>query len=162
MSAPVHKETIHIEDIKEGLKKRTAAQGFGLIIGSVLVLMGLLGFLANASFPIGIELESGSFLGFEVNGWHNLIHLFSGLLLLSVCWNPTASRGMAIGFAVLYTVLTVAGLVDSSSNLLGLVPMNGFDNALHALLAFLAILSALYPSIDREGLEADHDSTPES
>ncbi len=60
---------------------RTPAQWYCLLGGLALLLAGILGFLAESSFKTGDALERGSLLGFDVNGWHNIVHLLSGLLL---------------------------------------------------------------------------------
>lgn len=121
---------------------RTPAQWYCLLAGLSLLLAGILGFIADASFDTGDDLQGGSFIGFEVNAIHNLIHLASGLLLLVASRARRPARAVAIGFGAVYGVVAIIGLVDGS-DVLGLIPINGADNVLHVALALLGIVAGL-------------------
>jgi len=122
-------------------------------VGATLLLVGLLGFIADGSFDTAGsadtdrlgnangELQGDSFLGFEVNGWHNLVHIASGLLLLSVFRNRKAAKTVALVFGVLYGIVTLIGLIDGN-DVLGLFPVNPADNILHIALTAAALLAA--------------------
>jgi uncharacterized protein DUF4383 len=120
---------------------RTLAQEYCLIVGLVLVLVGALGFTADASFGSADD-GKGEFLGFTVNGWHNVVHLLSGLLLLSLRGTPWRARAGALTFGVLYAVVAVWGIITGDS-VLWIIPVDAADNILHVALAALAILAAL-------------------
>jgi hypothetical protein len=112
------------------------AKLFCRVVGPVLILVGL--------------------LGFEVNGWHNVVHILSGaFLLLGARGKEAASRGadairdhadtarkVALTFGVVYLLVTIIGLIDGN-DVLGLFPVNGADNVLHLVLALSAIAAAL-------------------
>jgi hypothetical protein len=52
--------------------------------GTGLVLLGLGGFIASASFSAGAAVHGDHFLRlFEINGWHNLLHIASGIALFT-------------------------------------------------------------------------------
>jgi hypothetical protein len=51
---------------------RTPAQWYCLLTGVVLLLVGILGFLSDASFDTGDAVQGDEFLGFEANAIHNL------------------------------------------------------------------------------------------
>ena len=143
---------------------RTPAQWYCLIFGAVLLLAGLLGFIADASFDVGGwsdgeargnadgQLQGDGFLGFEVNGWHNLVHIASGLLLLSAFRRNRTARTVALVFGVLYAIVTLIGLVDGN-DILGFMPINPADNILHLLLTAAAILAALASRRDHDGVD---------
>jgi hypothetical protein len=143
---------------------RTPAQWFCLLVGATLLLVGLLGFIADASFDVAGtgdgesngnangELQGDSFLGFEVNGWHNLVHIASGLLLLSAFAKRKAAKTVALAFGVIYALVTVIGMIDGN-DVLGILPVNPADNVLHLVLSAAAILAALASKAD----DHDHD-----
>ena len=132
---------------------RTPAQWYCLLGGLALLLAGALGFLADASFDTGStadvdrlgnangQLQGDSFLGFEVNGWHNLIHIASGLFLLLGASRARRARTFALTFGALYGVVTIFGLIDGN-DVLGLFPINAADNVLHIGLTALAFIAA--------------------
>jgi hypothetical protein len=121
---------------------RTPAQWYCLLAGLALLLAGIFGFIADASFDTGDDLQGGSFIGFEVNAIHNLIHLASGLVLLAASRRRGLARSVAIGFGLVYGLVAVIGLIDGS-DVLGLIPINSADNVLHVALAALGIISGL-------------------
>ena len=105
---------------------RSAAQWFCLIVGATLVVVGLLGFLAEAKFDTSAggdpgALDGENFILFEVNGWHNIVHTASGLFLLALAGKYRTARTAALAFGAIYAVVTVVGLVDGH-DVLGLDP----------------------------------------
>jgi len=138
-------------------RRRAPAQWYCLLAGLALLLAGLFGFIADASFDPSTtadtdrlgnangELQGDSFLGFEVNGWHNVVHIASGLALLAASAAARTARTVALGFGVVYGVVTLIGLIDGS-DVLGLFPINAADNILHLALSLLAIVAALAPT----------------
>ena len=120
---------------------RTLAQAYCLVAGLVLLLAGALGFISDAHFGTATD-GRGEFLGFAVNGWHNVVHIASGLFLLAVRGEAARARAGALVFGVLYGAVAVWGFITGDS-VLGIVAIDRADNWLHAGLAALAILSAL-------------------
>jgi len=138
---------------------RTPAQWYCLLAGLSLLLAGVLGFFADSSFDTGDDVAGGSFIGFEVNAIHNLIHVASGALLLAASPRRRSARAVAIGFGVVYGVVAIIGLVDGS-DVLGLIPINSADNVLHVALALLGIVCGLMSRDDtRRRSEALADRT---
>jgi hypothetical protein len=120
------------------------ARAYCLLVGPVLVLVGLLGFVTDSGFSIGDGVQGDNLVAFEVNGWHNLVHIGSGLLLLAGVRSWRTARTVALIFGVTYGLVTLIGLVDGS-DVLGIIPVNGADNVLHLALSALAILAAVAP-----------------
>ena len=121
---------------------KTLAQKYCLLTGIVLIAIGILGFLAEGSFATGDGLQGGSLLGFEVNGWHNLVHLASGLVLLAAANTRPSAKTVAIGFGVVYAIVFLIGLIQGDE-VLGILPVNGADHVLHFLLAAAGIAAGL-------------------
>ena len=114
---------------------------FALIFGIVFLAVGVLGFVPGAATHMAGEgLNSHSMLLglFMVSPLHNAAHLLFGL------WGLAGSRstGGAVayfkGVAVIYALLTVLGLIGSTADLFGMIPLGGYDVYLHAALAAVA------------------------
>jgi hypothetical protein len=127
----------------------TTSQKVAGLVGLVLLAAGLLGFAGNDGFATGDELDRGSFLGLDVNGWHNLVHAGSGLLLLIGATSRRRARGAWRLLLLAYVVVLVAGLIDQvgtpsgpGDDVFGVLPVNGPDHLLHAALVLLAIWGA--------------------
>lgn len=123
--------------------ERTLAQYFSLGIGAVLTLVGLIGFAVNSDFSTGTELTSDSLLGFDVNGWHNVAHLATGLLGLYMGTDVGLSRIYAAVIGITYLALFIWGLIDKT--ILGAVPINTPDMVLHGAIAIAGIAVAMAP-----------------
>ena len=109
-------------------------------MGTVLTVAGIVGFFYSASF--GSPGEVDKMLGiFEVNGWHNVVYLATGLLgLLAAAY---AARSYALGVGALYVALAIWGFViGSGDSIAGIVPVNAEDNVLHLFLGLAGLGSA--------------------
>jgi hypothetical protein len=120
----------------------TPAQWYGVLAGAALVLAGILGFIADATFEVGDDLQRDEFIGFDVNGWHNIVHLASGAVLLVAAFRPAPARAVALAFGLVYGVVAIIGLIDGD-DILGVLPINAADNVLHLALAGIGILAAV-------------------
>ena len=132
------------------------AQAFCGLVGIVLILAGILGFFGDSSF--GGPDQRGTFLGLDVNGWHNLVHIATGLLLLAGLPSPRAARAVCVVFGGAYALVSVLGWIDGS-DVLGLIPIDSADNVLHSVLAVLALVAAAAPA-PRPREEAVHRAEP--
>lgn len=113
-----------------------------MIAGSVLVLIGILGFVP------GIVNANGYLLGmFAVNLTHNLVHLISGAVLLGAAYmnNGASARTTLLVVGAVYAVVAVVGFIAPGVTNSILAPNAAAsitaDNFLHLLLAvvFLAV-----------------------
>jgi hypothetical protein len=121
---------------------RTPAQWYCLLVGAALLLAGVAGFVADASFDTGTGLQGDLFLGFEVNGWHNVVHVLSGAVLLAASPRRPTARAVAAAFALTYGVVTIIGIADGE-DVLGLIPVNPADNVLHVAISLVGLLAAI-------------------
>ena len=121
---------------------RTPAQIYALAFGALLLVVGLVGFLANGSFDTGANVQGDNLLAFEVNGWHNVVHIASGVAGLLLSRTNATARLYAFGFGAVYALVTIIGLVDGES-VLGIFPVNTADDVLHLLIAATGFLAGL-------------------
>lgn len=132
-----------------GSNDRTFAQWYCLLAGAALAAAGVFGFIADATFDTGNGIQGDKLILFEVNAWHNIIHLASGAVLLLAAAKRASARTVALAFGLVYGVVTAIGLIDGE-DVLGLIPINPADNILHIALSSVGILAALTsPSDDR-------------
>jgi hypothetical protein len=122
---------------------RSPAQRYALVIGAALTLAGIVGFFYSDAF--GKPGEIDDVLGvLSVNGWHNVVHLLSGLIGLAVARSYSGSRAYAIGFGAVYTAVAIWGFViGDGESILGFLPVNSEDNVLHLLIALAGIGAGL-------------------
>jgi hypothetical protein len=127
------------------MEDRSPAQVFALVIGVTLVAAGILGFFYSASFSTGDATERDALLGIlDVNGWHNLVHIASGVAGLAVARSYGGARGYAIALGAVYILITVLGFVAGDGDeLFNLIPVNTEDNVLHLLIGIAGLGAGL-------------------
>src|SRR3954454_22438081 len=132
------------------MEEASPARLYCLLVGAVLVIAGIIGFFYEASFATGDSIRTDDvFAGLSVNGWHNLVHIAIGALLLIAA--GSAARGAALFVGVLYIVLCILGFIATSNSGIGfiaendtlvrLVPVNNQDNVLHLILGTTGVIS---------------------
>ena len=108
---------------------RSAAQWFCLVGGAILLVRGGVGVLLDPEFASPGE------------GWHQLIHLTSGAVLLAASGRASTGAPAAFAFGAVYAAITVIGIADGSE-VAGVIPVQVGDNALHAILTATAVGAA--------------------
>ena len=120
------------------MQHRSPAQLYALIFGIVLVAAGILGFFYEASFSTGDKtlVERDAVLGIlDVNGWHNVVHIASGLVGLAVAGSYANARLYALGLGATYILMTILGFIyGDGDSIFKLIPVNTEDNILHLLI----------------------------
>jgi Domain of unknown function (DUF4383) len=136
------------------MEESSPAQLYCLLVGAVLVIVGIIGFFYEASFATGDSIRSHDVFGIlSVNGWHNLIHIAIGALLLVAA--GSAARGAALLVGLLFIALCILGFIATSNSGIGsiaeqdtlfkLVPVNNEDNVFHLILGITGVI-AFYAS----------------
>jgi hypothetical protein len=134
------------------MEESSPARLYCLLVGAVLVIAGIVGFFYESSFATGDSIRVDDAFGIlGVNGWHNLVHLAMGALLLAAA--GSAARPAALFVGVLYIVLCVLGFIATGDGGIGfvaendvlieLVPVNSEDNVLHLILGITGVVAAL-------------------
>ena len=94
------------------MDERSPAQVYALVIGLTLVAAGIAGFFYNASFDTGDGLPRDAVLGIlDVNGWHNVVHIVTGVARPGAWPAPTTARACTrSGCGAVYLLVAVARL----------------------------------------------------
>ena len=132
------------------MEASSPARLYCLLVGGVLVIAGIVGFFYEASFDSGDSIKADEVFGIlAVNGWHNLVHLAIGAVLLLAA--GAAARAAALGVGALYIVLAILGFIATGDGgidfvaengvLIDLVPVNDEDNWLHVILGVTGLLA---------------------
>jgi len=122
------------------MQDKTLAQVYAMALGGVLVLVGIVGFLVEPSFGVGDSAQRGTLILFDINGWHNVVHLLSGIVGLAMAGTAAKARLFSIGYGVVYVLVTILGFVVGDGGLLlSIIPINTADNLLHLVIALTGI-----------------------
>lgn len=141
---------------------------FSFIAGVLFVVVGILGFIPgitvapHVSDPdLSVTAAYGRLLGlFPVNFLHNLVHLAFGFWAVAASKDYAQSRIFCRSSAIIYAVLTVAGLIPGLNTLFGLLPLHSHDIWLHAVIAFATGYYGYVRAPDRLGMAgADRTSS---
>jgi Domain of unknown function (DUF4383) len=121
------------------MEATSPARLYATLVGGVLVIAGIIGFFYSSSF--GGPGEVDDVLGIlAVNGWHNVVHIATGLLGLAAA--GYAARTYALGLGAVYVVIAIWGFViGSGESILGFIPINTEDNVLHLILGLTGLVA---------------------
>ncbi len=133
------------------MERSSPARMYAGIVGATLLVAGIIGFFYSSAFSSGDDAEREAVLGIlDVNAWHNIVHLASGIVgLLAYRAGEAASRQYALIFGVVYLLVAIYGFIAGDGEvLLGVIPVNTEDNILHLAIAIVG-LAAYAASKDR-------------
>jgi hypothetical protein len=113
------------------------AKLYATLVGAALTIAGISGFFYSASFGSPGSIDD-AFGILAINGWHNVVHLVTGLLGLVAA--GYAAREYALGLGLAYVVIAIWGFaIGSGDAILGIVPVNTEDNILHLILGLTGL-----------------------
>lgn len=103
---------------------------FATILGAILLLVGIIGFVNNPVLGI-----------FPVNNLHNLVHIVSGVVLVwaGVWGGTTVARMVNRIFGIVYGLVAVLGFV-APGMMMNLLNVEMKDNILHILIAVASLI----------------------
>jgi hypothetical protein len=131
------------KSVKDAVMHRSPAQMFAVVVGVVLIVVGIVGMITNASFATGNELSAEKFLFMDVNGWSNVLYLVTGAVLVVGSLNAARAKLVSAIVGGFYLLLTVWSLLDSS--ILGLLPVNDMTAILYAAIGVIGLTVGLGP-----------------
>jgi Domain of unknown function (DUF4383) len=121
------------------MEATSPARLYATLVGGVLVIAGIIGFFYSSSFGGPGEVDD-VFGILAVNGWHNVVHIATGLLGLAAA--GYAARTYALGLGAVYVVIAIWGFViGSGESILGFIPINAEDNVLHLILGLTGLVA---------------------
>ncbi len=116
---------------------RTPVQNVARLVGIVLLLVGIAGFIPGLTTNLydGLEFAgddgTAELLGlFEVSVLHNIVHLLFGLAGLALAATASGARTYLVGGGAIYIALWLLGLLGGAD----WIPSNAADNWLHLVL----------------------------
>jgi hypothetical protein len=119
------------------MEASSPAKLYATVVGAVLTILGIIGFFYSASFGSPGTVDD-IFGIFAVNGWHNVLHLATGLVGLAAAGYAARTYALAVG--LLYLVVAIWGfIIGSGDAILSIVPVNAEDNVLHLLLGLTGL-----------------------
>jgi hypothetical protein len=103
------------------------------------VIAGIIGFFYESTFTDDKSVRDSVFGILDVNGWHNVVHIATGVLgLLSLGYS--SARLYALGLGAVYVVVAIWGFaVGDGGEILGFIPVNTEDNVLHVLIGLAGL-----------------------
>jgi len=135
---------------KNDSKGVSLAKGPVGVTGIILLAAGVLGFVfAGNSFtadPLNGTATGETFLGFEGNGWTNLLLIGAGALLLFASPLHWAAKSLSLIIGLVLGAASVIALVDGD-DVFGIVAANGPTKLLLGAAAALLIILALLPRV---------------
>lgn len=92
-------------------RTRTPAQLFGLVFGSIYVLIGVLGFFVSSQQFTGGQ-AGDKLIAFPVNYMHDIIHLAIGAALLYGSTRADLAKTINLVVGVVYLLVAVLGFAS--------------------------------------------------
>ncbi len=128
-ASPEQKFGIKIQQRRQG---RNLEQNASMILGSIYIVAGIIGFFVSGFGNI-TEMSGRFVLGlFEVNPYHNIVHIGIGLLWMlgAFALTQAGNEGLNIAIGGVYVLATVIGFMGFL-NLLSIPAGPYGDNWLH-------------------------------
>jgi Domain of unknown function (DUF4383) len=146
------------------MSNRSLAQTLALVFGVAFLGVGVLGFIPGITTNLGDIKFAGNdspseLLGlFQVSILHNIVHLLFGIGGIALSRTTANARMYLLYVGVIYTVLFVYGLIVGAGGDANFVPLNGWDDALHAALA-VALLGSWFITREERDVVGDRTTT---
>lgn len=127
------------------MNETSPARLYAIVFGATLVVVGIMGFFVSNDFSTGDDIPRDGLLGlFDVNGWHNVVHLASGAVGLAAATSLAAARVYALGFGAVYVAVAAWGFAIGSGEVIAeLIPVNTADNVLHLAIGVVGLAAGL-------------------
>lgn len=147
------------------MRERSPIQSAALVVGLVLLLVGILGFIPGITanydeLKFAGHNSDAQLLGlFDTSILLNLVYLLLGVAGLALARTYEGARSYLIGGGVIYLALFLYGAIwgadESSANF---IPVNWADNVLNLVLGTGMILAGL--ALAKEVVRTDRTTAP--
>jgi hypothetical protein len=120
---------------------RTFEQNFSMVLGSIYIVGGIIGFFVSG-FDNITEMTNHELFGvFLINPYHNIVHIGIGAfwLLGAFALTPAGNEGLNIAIGGIYALATVIGFLGYLS-LLSIPAGPVGDNWLHLVTALVTLV----------------------
>ncbi len=123
---------------------RHPVQLFALVVGVAYLAIGVIGF-GVTGFEGWVHDTAEDLLGFDLNAFHNVVHLGVGALLVGSALprDRTITEGVLIGGGLVYVLAAFLGFTGDLDNLLSIDGTLASDNFLHLVSGVLALGAGL-------------------
>jgi hypothetical protein len=123
---------------------RSPAQLYALIFGALLTVAGIIGFFYNSDFTSNKSVHNAVFGVLDVNGWHNVFHIATGVFGLVAAGSYSSGRLYALVIGAVYIVVAIWGFtVGGGNSILSIIPVNTADNVLHLFIGVAGIAAGV-------------------
>jgi FtsH-binding integral membrane protein len=120
--------------------RRSPAQVYALLFGALLTVAGIVGFFYNSGFTSDKSVRDAIFGILDVNGWHNVFHIATGVLGLVAASSYASARNYALALGIVYIAVAIWGfIVGDGDSILSILPVNTADNVLHLVIGVSGI-----------------------
>ncbi len=127
-----------------GRRATTWPQTLALVFGAVYLLIGIVGFFVTGFNDFFAHDTGKALLGFEINGFHNVVHILIGVAGLMLARTLAGARTYGWLLAVGYGAAFIYGLIAINKEW-DFLSLNWADNILHLLSALVGLVIALGP-----------------
>jgi uncharacterized protein DUF4383 len=130
------------------MTSNSPARLYAGLFGVVLVVAGIIGFFYESTFTSEKAVRDSVFGVLDVNGWHNVVHIATGLLgLAAFAAGAAACRQYAFGLGVVYIAVAIWGFViGDGDSILSIIPVNTEDNILHLVIGLAGLAAGVASS----------------
>jgi len=137
-----------------GSSDHNISRPVALILGVTYLFAGVVGF-AVTGFGGFVASNGSKFLGFPLNGFHNVVHIGIGAILIVASRLPdaTVTQGILLGVGVLYTAAVLLGFLGKLP-IIAVVSAGNPDNFLHLFSALVAIFGGLAGAAEQRDSDA--------
>jgi hypothetical protein len=124
--------------------RRSPAQVYALLFGAILTIAGIAGFFYNSEFTTDKGVRDAVLGVLDVNGWHNVLHIATGVLGLAAAGAYSSARTYSLGVGLLYLAVAIWGFViGSGESILSIIPVNAGDDVLHLVIGICGIATGV-------------------
>ena len=125
----------------------TWPQMLALVIGAVYLIVGIVGFFVTGFDDFFAHDTGETIVGFEVNPFHNVVHILIGAAGLALSRTLAGARTYGWLLAIGYGAAFVYGLIALGKDW-DFLNLNAADNVLHIATAIVGLVIALGPVRD--------------